>query len=205
MKFEMFEDYLKQEEQNKAKRQEAIDKIKEKQAELTKAKSDYESEIKKGVKNGKPNNTKIAELDDKIDQIAKELRRVELEEEFIRSNVTQKITKDDVVNAWNNEFRPEYKAKKLDPALEKMRAAKLAYIEAIMEYHEILADYERQRVDVYTEIGNTTTFGNSHEYKVEPLNFTRTDHSKYYYLSEQEIADLKKGVKPNTDEGKAFE
>lgn len=204
MEFTKLKEYKEGIELNNERERESQKKLEDFQSELTEVKIKYEEEIAKGVRSGKADDAKIDSLDKEIETLSKSIRRTEAEQKVLHEHLKPPVTKDEIVEDWNKDFRPAYFKKYIKPSLDEVREAKLNYVDKVSAYHEILQDYEDKRAEVYEKIGNQTSFGNSHRYKVKELSLNQQKEVAYYYLSDNEMESMLKGIKPDIDKGNEY-
>lgn len=193
MEFKQLEQYRKDKAENLARQKEVSEKLNDTKEKLEAKRAEYEQLVKAGLESGKTDETKLAKVDAQINDLISQAKRFETEQRLLPSVTRKGLTKDEVLAAWNDEFKPAYFEKYVAPQLEKLREAKLEYVRQLEAYNEIIRDYEGKREEAYQEIGNATSFGNSHEFKFSKFHIDMTD----YTLREYEVEELKAGRLPD--------
>ena len=151
----IFEQYVEQERKINQKFSEVSRKKQQVEQELASAKSEYERLIQEQLIYGKNHEKKIDELDKKIQELEKQQRRVNAEYKALSHGVfPRKIKKEDVVREFNEETMAKYREEVFNPIVEEIEKAKLAYLEAVIKYHECLQEQERMKSEILAHVGD---------------------------------------------------
>ncbi|MGG3622849.1 hypothetical protein ABES25_04710 [Bacillus gobiensis] len=192
MKFKMLDTLIDQ----KAQLQSGFDAMAERERQAKEnyhaKKAEYESTITESVLSG-------ADVTKDLDKLAKEIeeaktayeRRVHERNIYSAARPAEKISSDDVVNAWNNEYVPEFNKKKRDPALNKLISVKRAYAEALLEYKGIIREFDNEKYVVANELGD------SYRYQLKDVSFNFTREREKFTLGAHDLRSLESGKVPD--------
>ncbi|WP_088007191.1 hypothetical protein [Indiicoccus explosivorum] len=155
-------------------------------------KAQYEAKVRENVLQGVDDMSEADRLADAVEAAEKVCRR--RREEFasmqhVREVMT--VTPEDVIEEYHAEIAPKFKASKVTPALERIRAAKIAYAEAILAYNCV----KREFVDFESEYKES--FGESYKYRfgrVLPEKRAEFDH---YFLRSGDLDRLERDIVPD--------
>lgn len=144
------------------------------------AKAEYEATMRRGLVEGTDVSAELDQLDEKVSETLKHYERKKRESEtFSALDKSYAVSKDDVMNAWNGEFLPEYKQSKLNRVLESMIDAKAKYVTAVQEYFGCVDEIESVRSDVLSALGD------HYYYKLHHIKFANTEDRSKYLISDE--------------------
>lgn len=178
LKFEKLEDYLEQH-MKIAKAQSELNRRAESALEEVQAlKAEYEALIRRSVAEGVDVTKELDEMDEKIAKAQTNYERRKQEADtYSRMGKELKISKDDVVNSWNTEFLPEYRAKKFEGVLDRLMRAKAEYITAAKAYFDCVKEINHLKDDV------SSALGDEYRYKLRSIEITRSDEKGKYLVT----------------------
>jgi len=182
MKFELYEKYLAEQQASAIKGGILQSRIVESQSNYDELTRQYEVAMVESIKSGKDITKVLNILDEKIDKARKDKERALLEYNVygkVKRNVS--ITKENIIEAWNNELNPKYYEIKVEPALEKLKSAKQTYYEAMCEYFDTIHEIEDFREEVSSQLG----FDFPYHFHIK--NIQTTVEYDQYFIRQHEI------------------
>lgn len=184
MKFKIYEDYLAEQQTNAEKSGQLHAKKVEAEQRHCELLTQYELTMTSSITKGKDMSAELDGISDQIDKAKRDRDRAVREYEvYNRIKTSTKITKDDIIAAWNSELNPAYYEKEIVPALEALEAAKKTYIGAMCNYFDKVAELKWFREEVSSQLG----FEFPYHFHIKELNTTQEyDH---YFIRD---ADMKK-------------
>lgn len=152
----IFQQFVEQEQKISQKYSQVSQNKQQIDRDLAAAKAEYERLIQEQLIYDKDHEKRIAALDKKIQELEQQQRRVNAEYKALSHGVfPRKIKKEDVVQEFNQETMTKYREEVFNPIVEEIEKAKLAYLEAVIKYHECLQEQERMRSEVLAHVGDT--------------------------------------------------
>ncbi len=100
-----------------------------------------------------------ADIDNTLAQI--EQAQSELSELQEKKSKFKRITDQDIAIAWNQEYRPMVREKRLNPIIDRMAAAKEEYFNAVLDYYELRDEYHSFSQEISYLTRNTGQYINS--------------------------------------------
>lgn len=173
----LFQQYIEQEQKISQKYSQVSQNKQQIDRDLAAAKAEYERLIQEQLIYDKDHEKRIAELDKKIQELEQQQRRINAEYKALSHGVfPRKIKKEDVVREFNEETMTKYREEVFNPIVEEIEKAKLAYLEAVIKYHECLQEQERMRSEVLAHVGD------SFYYKLRTNKIDRRDELEETFL-----------------------
>ncbi|WP_248928980.1 hypothetical protein [Paenibacillus hamazuiensis] len=204
MRFEFLDKFTEQKAQRDAEHAELLRREASALEEVHALKAEYERTIRDSLRERKDATGALDKLSDRIEAAQKTYQRRRQEREMYSSVAQPEITAQDVINKFNGEFIPAYRKERLNPALDRLLAAKQAYIEAVMDYHSVIDDFNRELNAARQELTNGE-HTNSYYYKfadVEP--FVRQSEREHYFITEFDSRKLLGGERPEFNSERKF-
>ncbi|UMR35895.1 hypothetical protein MJ749_25275 [Paenibacillus polymyxa] len=192
MKFEKIEEYRKQSEVYTAQQTERGLQRASALEEAQALKAEYEKLMRDSLVGGTDAGTELDELSDKIAAAERIYERKNREYQVASTLYNHTVTKEDVVAAWNAEFKPQFKAEKFDPAASALLAAKLAYIDAFQAYREVVKEYADVKEDVLSTLVPSGDDG-KYRYKLEEVDFQFTTETDTHFVKQTDLYYLGNG------------
>ncbi|CAM4390767.1 hypothetical protein U9M73_17640 [Paenibacillus phoenicis] len=193
-KFEALETYKQKSAEIGQRRSELQARLRAAQEEVQSLKAAYAEAVRKSVVEGADNAAEIEEIDKKIEQAERTLRRVEAETDVGLTAFVGVGGKDDIVTAWNTEYYPNTVMREtLEPALERLNAAACAYAD---EYQNVLSIVDEVDAIYYDA---KTTLGHGYEYKLRNLKqeLQHVDNPVAKAgLTPSDLSQLASGIRP---------
>ncbi len=156
--------------------------------DLQALKAEYEALIRRSVSEGVDLTKQIDEKDEQIAKAQKAYERRKKEADTYSSMSHQvDITNDDVMNEWNGEFIPKYRAEIHDKILENLLKAKADYVKATKAYADSVKDIEELRGDVVSALGDR------YYYKLNGVKLNFTHEYQKYFLNRTMVSDIMDG------------
>ena len=173
----IFQQFVEQEQKISQKYSQVSQNKQQIDRELAAAKAEYERLIQEQLIYDKDHEKRIAELDKKIQELEQQQRRINTEYKALSHGVfPRKVKKEDVVREFNEETMTKYREEVFNPIVEEIEKAKLAYLEAVIKYHECLQEQERMRSEVLAHVGD------SFYYKLRTNKIDRRDELEETFL-----------------------
>lgn len=191
MKFELLEKYQKQSDDFHAKQLERERQRDSAFEEVQALKAEYAKVMREALVNGVDAGEQLDEISDKIAAAEKKSERKKREWEIAQTMQTHTITQQQVVDAWNQEFKPKYRSKIVDPALGELLAAKLSYIEAYKKYRQVVNDFDSLKADALDILSPNHSWPKPYQYQLGDVDFNLTTEADTYYIKESDLSDLK--------------
>lgn len=192
MKFEKIEEYRKQSEDYLAQQTERSRQRASALEEVQALKAEYEKLMRDSLVAGTDAGTELDELSNKTAAAERTYERKNREYQVASTLYNHTVTKEEVVAAWNTEFKAQFKAEKFDPAADKLLAAKLAYIDAYQEYKRVVGVYEDLKGDVLSTLAPSGDDG-KYRYKLTDVDFQTTTETDTYFIKRDDLYHLDNG------------
>jgi hypothetical protein len=192
MKFEKIEEYRKQSEDYLAQQTERGCQRASALEEVQALKAEYEKLMRDSLVSGTDASTELDELSDKIAAAERIYERKNREYQVASTLYNHTVTKEDVVAAWNAEFKPQFKTEKFDPVASALLTAKLAYIDAFQAYREVVKEYADVKEDVLSTLAPSGDDG-KYRYKLEEVDFQFTTETDTYFVKQEDLYYLGNG------------
>lgn len=190
MKFEFIEKFIEQNNKRNSKGQEYAKREQDAIEQVHALKYEYEKTIAESVKSDKPEDKKLDELASKIEAAEKAVER-RTEERYLFSTVAQdEISSDDVVDAFNNDFAVKFKEKKLDPALDRLIAAKKELAAAVFNYYGVVEEFDQEKQNARFELGD------SYQYKLKGIEMADRRSIEKYFVTDKDLRNLERHTLP---------
>lgn len=193
-KFEAIETYKKQSAEIGQRRAEMQRRKQSAVEEVQALKAEYTAAVRKSITEGEDKAAEIEELDRKIEEAERTLRRVDAEVNVGLSLAGPVGGHDGIVDAWNTDFYPNVvMAETLEPALAKLNAAAAAYAD---EFERILSLVEE--IDAVYEDAKST-LGSGYEYKLVSIKGQMQSTNNPVVragLTPDDLAQLARGERP---------
>lgn len=193
-KFEALEVYKSRSAEIEQRHAELEARRRKAQEEVRSLKTAYAEAVRKSVIEGADNAAEIDELDKKIEQAERTLRRVDAE---VNAGLTAFVGvggRDAVVTAWNTDFYPNVVMKEtLGSALAKLNAAACAYADEFQTVLSIIDEVDAIHYDA------RSTLGHGYEYKLRNLKeeVRHVDNPvTKAALTPADLAQLARGTRP---------
>lgn len=154
-------------------------------------KAEFEATIRHSMETGQDAGKALDALSVRIEEAERVFKRKDRELQVAAAVMQPKMTADEVVAAWNTEFKPAFKESKFDPAAEALLAAKKAYIAADQHYRSVVHEYEGIRYSAASELSPADP--GRFKYKMTDVDFQRTTETDVYFLKDADLFDLKTG------------
>jgi uncharacterized protein with PIN domain len=176
MKFEVFENYLAEQQGNAVKAGKVTEKAVEAERQYKSLIAEWETTLALSIKSGTDATKTLEQLDEKIDQAKRDMDRAAREREVYGRVARQaSLTADDVIAAWNRDLNPQYYQKKIVPALDQLEATKKAYYDAMCDYFDKVYEIKDFREEVASQLGHEFPY----RFQVSELQ-TTAEHDKYF-------------------------
>lgn len=92
--------------------------------EVQALKAEFEATMRRSLETGQDAGKALDALSVRIEEAERTFKRKEREAQVAAAVFQPKMTSDDIITAWNTEFKPAFKKEKFDPAAEALLAAK---------------------------------------------------------------------------------
>ncbi|CAM4377225.1 hypothetical protein U9M73_13190 [Paenibacillus phoenicis] len=193
-KFEAIEVYKQKSAEIGQRRSELQARLRAAQEGVQSLKAAYAEAVRKSVVEGADNATEIEEIDKKIEQAERTLRRVDAE---VNAGLAVSVGvggKDEIAAAWNTDYYPNVVMRQtLEPALERLNAAACAYAD---EFERVLSIIDEVDAIYYDA---KTTLGHGYEYKLRNLKNELRHVSNPLTkaaLTPDDLSQLASGIRP---------
>ncbi|MBE0335578.1 hypothetical protein [Paenibacillus sp. 23TSA30-6] len=192
MEFEKIEEYRKQSEDYLAQQTERSRQRASVLEEVQALKAEYEKLMRDSLVSGTDASKELDDISDKIAAAERTYERKNREYQVASTLYNHTVTPEDVIAAWNAEFKPQFKAEKFDPAASALLAAKLAYIDAFQAYREVVKEYTDVKEDVSSTLVPSGDDG-KYRYKLEEVDFQFTTETDTHFVKQADLYCLGNG------------
>lgn len=191
MKFDYIEQYESQQEQRQSDFDELVRRESSALEEVHALKAEYERVLKESLASRTDATTELDTLQDRIEAAQRTFERRREERNMYSSVVKPEISAQDVVDKFNNEFIPAFKQERLTPVLDRLLAAKQELIDAVMEYHSTVKEFENERFRTRGELSD------SYYYKLRSVEPQQQAEFNHYFVTDWDIHKLARGERPD--------
>jgi hypothetical protein len=182
LKFDLLEKFIEQKQAIQKVAEEMNRKIAQADEEYNSLKAKYESTLKEGIAKGKDVSKELDEISEKIEKAKKACqRRREERDAYWALRPLEKIKSEDVVNAFNNDFIPEFRKQRFDEVLKNLLRAKYEYAKAVLAYYDALAEFESVRNEARRQVGD------GYYYKFHDIALKTVDQKERYFIRESDL------------------
>jgi chromosome segregation ATPase len=198
MNFKMLDEFIEQKATGQKAAEEVSRKVSQADEEYQALKAKYEAVLKESVMSDKDKTKELDQLSNKIEDAKKACsRRREERDIFNSSRPFEQIKAQDIVDAWNSEFIPAFKAEKMDGVLADLLKAKKAYADAVLAYFAVVDEFEDERRVLRSELSDT------YYYRLNDAKLTREAEHQRYFLFDRDLDALgRKEMPVSIKEGK---
>lgn len=194
MKFEFLDKFTGQKEKREQEQAELARREASALEEVQALKARYEQVIRDSLAERKDATAELDALHDKIEAAERTFKRRQQENALYHTVIKREVTEQDVVDAFNADFVPAFKEQRLNPALERLLAAKQEWIDAVADYNAAVAEFEAERGDARMETGGWASYS---YYKYRDVGIQNMKQKEYYMLTDEDIRALDNGKRPN--------
>lgn len=156
-------------------------------------KAEYERVIRESLAVGKDSTKDLDAITDKLETAQRAYDRRHQERLLYSSVKPAKITGQDVVTEWNTVFAPQFREQRFGPVMERLLAAKREIVDAVMDYHAAVREFNDQRTLTRGEVSQ------SHYYELKDADpiLMQTDTEKYF-VTDMDLRYLAAGEWPQS-------
>ncbi|RED86203.1 hypothetical protein [Cohnella phaseoli] len=199
MEFKIIGEYVKQQERNTSVLEEIGRSRDQAREELHALKTEYERLAAAMFASGVGADSELDTLSDRIDAAERTLARRNREYEFVVGRQSTKITIEDIIASWNQDFIPEFRAKVYDPAIQALLDAKLAYIDAFRRYRDAVKQHEGIKRGALQVLGGESASGGSrYRYSLKNVDFETIPEAGKYKITAADLYDLSRDKSPRS-------
>ncbi|MFB6362494.1 hypothetical protein ACFCP7_00350 [Paenibacillus elgii] len=191
MKFDLIQKFIEQKEQRQREFDELVRREASALEEVQALKAEYEKTLRDSLVARKDSTSELDSLQERIETAEKTFARRHLEREMYSSVVKPEITAQDVVDSFNLDFAPAFKEKHYNPVLDRLLDAKQEFIDAVMEYHAVVADFEQERYSARSELSD------HYYYKLHDVEIQTQAATDHYFITSADLSQLARGERPN--------
>jgi hypothetical protein len=183
MKFDLYEKFLAEQQDNAARSQKMQDKKEKAERQYRELLTEYELIMAKSLTTDTDLSKELGRLDESIDKAKREMERTQREYEvYNRVRPSASITQEKVIAAWNSEFNPNHYENEIKPALETLDASKKAYYEAMCTYY----DKVREITDFREVV--SSSLGHEFPYKFQIKKLDTREEFEHYFIQQEDDA-----------------
>ena len=199
VEFRKLAEYRAQIERNVAFAQKTFDQLQAAKDELSTLQTEYDAAIKSALQSGDDDGSTVDALSVKLAEAQRLLERREHEQRIAPTIRDESISKDDVTAAWNDGYLPAFKADRFDKVTETLLAAKLAYVDAALAYHDAVKEFD----DTHAETARTLSPADSaaFRYKLKRVEFQTRPETERYFITGADIYSLQQQQRPESTKG----
>jgi hypothetical protein len=191
--FKMLDDFIAQKQNIEAKHAEMLQRESDAFEAYVAKRTEYERTITRSVTDGKDLTRELDKIEDELTKAQSAYKRRQEEMTvFKQSRPLEKISAQDVVDAFNGELVPTFKKERFDSVLAQLLKTKYEYAKAEMEYYSTLKEFEGIRLSVKAELGD------HYQYKLQSVDLKTMDESKKYLLKDADLKDMAHGLFPTS-------
>ncbi|MED4729192.1 hypothetical protein P9597_13785 [Aneurinibacillus migulanus] len=176
-KFPMLDKFIAQKEKRSQEHGELVRREQSALETVHTLKEKYEQVLRDSLVAKKDATKELDALQDEIDAAEKAYARRKQERGMFHSVFKEEITSQQVVDAWNNEFIPQFRERRFDAVLKRMLEAKREYVAAVLDYFQSVKEYEDMRYATRSELGD------EYQYKLQSIELNNTPQQEKYFMS----------------------
>lgn len=151
-KFDKLEQFKIERAEASAKRKGLDQKKNDIKRELAQAKQEYEVLVRRSVEEELNLDTEIDATDKKVVELERASRRIEAQSEVGATVYQGDTSRDDVAEAWNKKFVPQYLDSTFNPAVDELAAAAAVYRIAFQKVISAASDLEDERREMLSKL-----------------------------------------------------
>jgi hypothetical protein len=191
--FKMLDEFIAQKQKIEAKHAEMLQRESDAFEAYVAKRTEYERTITRSVTDGKDLTRELDKIEDELTKAQSVYKRRQEEMTvFTQSRPLEKISAQDVVDAFNLELLPAFKKERFDPMLAQLLKAKYEYAKATMAYHDTVKEFEALRSSTRGELSDT------YYYRLKDVDLqTKAETSKYFY-TDADVKDTARGLFPTS-------
>jgi predicted nuclease with TOPRIM domain len=185
MRFEKLEQFIEQKQNTGKVFDEMVKREQDAFEHYNSKKAEYEATIARAAIEGKDLTKELDRLDEEISK-AKAAYERRHKERFIysQSRPLEKLSSEDIVSSFNNEFIPAFRKEVYDNAEKALLRAKVEYVKAVQSYYAAVDEFEGYRQDVRYELGD------HYQYQLKSIKPGTVSHTEKFFISGGDIYDL---------------
>jgi hypothetical protein len=181
LKFDFIEQFIAQKQGRQVEHATLVQRATSALEEVHALKAEYEKILRESLVVRKDSTKELDAITERIEKAQTTYERRDAECQMYSRVVPEKITADDVLVKFNDEFLPAYKEERYNPVLQRLLAAKQEYIDAEMEYKQVIADFENERQRTRGELSD------SFYYRLKDIGFQRTIEREHYTITTSDL------------------
>ncbi|AZV45175.1 hypothetical protein BAOM_4596 [Peribacillus asahii] len=150
--------------------------------------AEYEGTISRAAIEGKDLTAELDKLDEEISKAKAALeRRAKERQIYSATRPLEKIKSEDVVESFNKEVIPAFRAKRFDDVLKRVLKAKSEYAEAVLDYKAAVREFEELRSEARSELSD------HYYYKLSNVDLRTRPEVEKYFITQNDLFDLRGG------------
>ncbi|MED0670206.1 hypothetical protein [Aneurinibacillus aneurinilyticus] len=180
-KFPMLDKFIAQKEKRSQEHGELVRREQSALETVHALKSKYEQVLRDSLVAKKDATKELDELHDKIEAAERAYARRKQERGMFHSVFKEEITTQQVVDAWNNEFIPQFREQRFDAVLKRMLEAKREYVAAVLDYYQAVNEFENIRSEARSELSD------HYYYKLNGIELDSVPKQEKYFMDERDL------------------